>query len=86
MKKDTHPELREVVFKDVSCDYELITKSTMHTKDKIEVNGKEYPLIKIDISSASHPFYTGQQRVADAEGRSEKFKRKYGKRPGAVKK
>ena len=81
MKKDIHPNLREVVFKDVSCDYELISKSTMPTKDKIEVNGKEYPLIKIDISSASHPFYTGQQRVADAEGRAEKFKRKYGSRP-----
>jgi ribosomal protein L31 len=56
MKKGIHPEYRDVVFKDVSCDFEIITKSTIKTTDKITVNGKEYPLFKVDISSGSHPF------------------------------
>ena len=80
MKKDIHPEFREVCFKDVSCDATFITKSTMGSKETIEVAGKEYPLIKIDISSQSHPFYTGQQRLIDAEGRAEKFRKKFGSR------
>jgi large subunit ribosomal protein L31 len=80
MKKDIHPEFREVVFRDVSCDWELITKSTIKAKDTATVGGKEYPLVKVDISSASHPFYTGKQRLIDAEGRAEKFRKKYGKK------
>lgn len=79
MKKDIHPAFREVVFKDVSCDYTLITKSTARAKETIQVDGKEYPLIKVDISSQSHPFYTGQQRMLDTEGRAEKFRKKYGR-------
>ena len=80
MKKDLHPEFREVVFKDVSCDYELLTRSTVHSKETIEYKGKTYPLVKVDISSGSHPFFTGQQRLLDTEGRAEKFKKKYGKK------
>jgi len=84
MKKDLHPEFRAVVFKDVSCDYEVLTKSTMKSKETIKwKDGKEYPLVKVDISSQSHPFYTGKQRMIDTEGRAEKFRKKYGK-PSAV--
>ncbi|MGE3610045.1 MAG: type B 50S ribosomal protein L31 [Bacteriovoracaceae bacterium] len=78
MKKGIHPEYREVVFKDVSADFEIITRSTIKTTDKITLNGKEYPLYKVDISSASHPFYTGTQKVIDTEGRVDRFKKKYG--------
>jgi large subunit ribosomal protein L31 len=81
MKKDIHPEFREVVFKDVSCDFMLKTKSTIRSKDTIQwEDGKEYPLVKVDISSHSHPFFTGKQRLIDTEGRAEKFKKKYGKK------
>ncbi|MBT4761573.1 MAG: type B 50S ribosomal protein L31 [Bdellovibrionaceae bacterium] len=81
MKKDIHPEFRDVVFHDVSCDFKFKTKSTLGSKDTIQwEDGKEYPVIKKDISSASHPFYTGKQRIADAEGRAEKFRKKFGGR------
>ncbi len=80
MKKGIHPDYREVVFKDVSSDFEIITRSTIKTTDKITKNGKEYPLYKVDITSASHPFYTGTQRVMDTEGRVDRFKKKYAKK------
>lgn len=80
MKKDIHPDYKEVVFKDVSSDYVLLTKSTVHTKETIEYNGKTYPMVKVDISSGSHPFFTGQQRLLDTEGRAEKFMKKYGRK------
>jgi large subunit ribosomal protein L31 len=80
MKKGIHPDYRDVVFKDVSCDFEIITKSTIKTSDKITVSGKEYPLFKVDISSGSHPFYTGTQRVMDTEGRVDRFNKKYAKK------
>jgi large subunit ribosomal protein L31 len=80
MKKGIHPKYRDVVFKDVSSDFEIITKSTIKTTEKTTVNGKEYDLFKVDISSASHPFYTGTQRVMDTEGRVDRFKKKYGKK------
>lgn len=79
MKKDIHPDYKEVVFKDVSSDYMLLTKSTAKSKETIEYNGKTYPMIKVDISSGSHPFFTGQQRLLDTEGRAEKFRKKYGR-------
>lgn len=80
MKKDLHPEYRPVIFKDVSCDWEILTKSTVRAKETATwTDGKEYPLVKVDISSASHPFYTGKQRLIDTEGRAEKFRKKYGK-------
>lgn len=79
MKKDIHPEYREVVFMDVSCDYKFKTRSTIKTEETISWDdGKEYPLVKLEISSASHPFYTGKQKTLDTEGRIDKFKKKFG--------
>jgi len=78
MKKGIHPEYREVVFRDVSSDFEILTKSTIKTNEKTTYQGKEYPLFKVDISSASHPFYTGTQKIMDTEGRVDRFKKKYG--------
>ena len=78
MKPDIHPEYRYVVFRDESADFQFITRSTAKSRDTIEVEGVEYPLIKLEISSASHPFYTGQQRIVDTAGRVERFRRKYG--------
>lgn len=81
MKKGIHPEIHDVVFKDVSCDYSFLSKSTMKSGEKVKwEDGKEYPLIKLEISSASHPFFTGKQRVMDTEGRIDRFKKKYGKK------
>lgn len=80
MKKDLHPEFRTVVFKDISCDFAYLTKSTARTKETVKwEDGKEYPVIKFEVSSASHPFYTGKHRMMDTEGRAEKFKKKYGR-------
>ena len=80
MKKDIHPKnYRLVVFQDSSCDYSFITQSTIETSETIKwEDGKEYPLYKLDISSASHPFYTGKQKVVDRAGRIDKFRRKFG--------
>ena len=78
MREGIHPEYRAVVFRDVSCDFQFITRSTIKTQDTIEVDGVEYPLVKIDISSESHPFYTGTQKILDTEGRVDRFYRKYG--------
>lgn len=81
MKKDIHPNYREVIFKDVSCDFSYKTMSTASSKEMVTwEDGKEYPLVKVDISSHSHPFYTGKQRLMDTEGRAEKFRRKYGRK------
>ena len=81
MKKNLHPTIRQVVFKDVSCDFSFLGSSTMDSTETITwEDGKSYPLIKVEISSASHPFFTGKQRVHDAEGRSARFKKKYGKK------
>lgn len=80
MKKGIHPEYRDVVFKDVSCGFEVLTRSTIKTSETTVYEGKEYPLYKVDISSQSHPFYTGTQRVIDTEGRVDRFKKKYGKK------
>lgn len=81
MKKDIHPNYRDVVFKDVSADFAVLTRSTVATNDTITwEDGKEYPLFKVDISSASHPFYTGTQKVMDTEGRVERFRKKYGRK------
>lgn len=81
MKKGVHPDFREVVFRDVSTDWSYLTKSTVKSKETTKwTDGKEYPLVTVDISSQSHPFYTGKQRLIDTEGRAEKFKKKYGKK------
>ena len=79
MKKDIHPEYRNVVFKDVSTDFAILTKSTIQTSETIKWEDcKDYPLNKVDSSSASHPFYTGKQKIIDTEGRIEKFQKKFG--------
>ena len=78
MKKDIHPNYRYVVFQDQSADFAFLTRSTVKTRDSIVwEDGKEYPLYKLDISSASHPFYTGTQKIVDTEGRVERFMKKY---------
>ena len=81
MKKDIHPEYQEVVFKDISCDFAFKGKSTMKSRETIKwEDGKEYPLIKLDISSGSHPFFTGKQKFVDTAGRVDKFYSRYGKK------
>ena len=83
MKKDVHPNYRQVVFVDVSNDYRFLTRSTVKTKDKtMWEDGNEYPLYKLDTSSESHPFYTGTQKMVDTAGRVEKFRQKFGKKRG----
>ena len=78
MKADIHPDYRSVVFQDAAADFAFLTQSTMHSRETIKwEDGNEYPLVKIDISSASHPFYTGKQKVMDTGGRIDKFKRRY---------
>lgn len=80
MKKDIHPNYRQVVFHDISADTKILTGSTIHTNETIEFEGQKYPYVKVDISSASHPFYTGQQKILDTEGRVDKFKKKYARK------
>ncbi|MFV0304606.1 MAG: type B 50S ribosomal protein L31 [Moheibacter sp.] len=80
MKKDIHPEnYRLVAFKDMSNEETFITRSTAETRDTIEIDGVEYPLVKMEISSTSHPFYTGKVKLVDTAGRIDKFKNKYAK-------
>lgn len=80
MKADIHPEYREVVFQDVTSDFKFLTRSTLSSKETIKwEDGNEYPLVKVEVSSASHPFYTGQNKVMDTSGRIDKFKKRYAK-------
>lgn len=78
MKADIHPEYREVVFQDVTSDFKILTRSTLSSKETVKwEDGNEYPLVKIEISSSSHPFYTGQQKLMDTSGRVDKFRKRY---------
>ena len=80
MKADIHPKYDYVVFQDMSSDYMLLTRSTMSSRETIKwEDGKEYPRIKMEVSSASHPFYTGKQKILDTAGRVDKFRRRYAK-------
>ena len=80
MKPGIHPEnYRLVAFKDMSNDDVFITKSTANSKETIDVDGVEYPLIKLEISRTSHPYYTGKAKFVDTAGRINKFKNKYAK-------
>ncbi len=80
MKADIHPQYREVVFQDVTSDFSFLTRSTLSSKDTIKwEDGNEYPLIKVEVSSASHPFYTGKHKIVDTSGRVDKFRRRYQK-------
>ena len=78
MKPDIHPKYHPVVFQDVTTEFSFLSQSTMTSKEKVKwEDGKEYPVVKIDISSASHPFYTGKQKIVDTGGRVDKFRRRY---------
>ncbi|MBY6204697.1 type B 50S ribosomal protein L31 [Halomonas denitrificans] len=80
MKAGIHPEYRDVVFQDISSDFSFKTRSTIKTKDTIKwEDGNEYPLVKVEVSSQSHPFYTGQHKIVDSGGRVDRFKQRYGK-------
>jgi len=80
MKAGIHPEnYRVVEFKDMSNDDVFLTKSTADTNETIEVDGVEYPLVKLEISRTSHPYYTGKSKLVDTAGRIDKFKNKYAK-------
>ncbi|HVR81638.1 MAG TPA: type B 50S ribosomal protein L31 [Luteimonas sp.] len=78
MKAGIHPEYRDVVFQDMTSDFRFLTRSTLSSKETVKwQDGNDYPLIKIDISSASHPFYTGQSKLMDTSGRVDKFRKRY---------
>ena len=80
MKAEIHPEYNPVVFLDTGSDTEFVSRSTMKSDEVRNIDGVDHFVIRLEISSASHPFYTGQQRFLDTAGRIEKFQRKYGKR------
>ena len=81
MKKELHPgNYRQVVFKDMSNEDVFITRSTINTKETIEIEGITYPLVKLEISNTSHPFYTGKAKLVDTAGRVDKFMSRYGNR------
>ncbi|MFC1720379.1 type B 50S ribosomal protein L31 [Pseudomonadota bacterium] len=80
MKAGIHPDYKEVVFQDMSSDFAILTRSTVESKETIKwEDGNEYPLVKVEVSSASHPFYTGKHKVLDSGGRVDRFKKRYGK-------
>ena len=81
MKKDIHPKnYRVVAFKDMITEEVFLCRSTAETKESIEINGVKYPLIKIEISSSSHPFYTGKMKFVDTAGRIDKYLKKYSRK------
>ena len=84
MKDEIHPNVREVVFQDIVSGAAFLVLSPIKTEAKVEIDGKTYPLYKVDVSSASHPFYTGTQRILDTAGRVEKFGNKYGNKTGSL--
>jgi len=82
MKNDIHPDYHPVVFFDIGANFKFLTRSTMTSKDKVKwEDGNEYPLVTVDISAASHPFFTGKMKFIDTAGRIEKFQKKWGKKP-----
>ena len=81
MKKNTHPtNYRLVAFKDMSNEHTFVTKSAAQTKETIEIDGVTYPLIKVEISNTSHPFYTGKIKLVDTAGRIDKYRTRYNKK------
>ena len=79
MKKDIHPEYREVVFLDAAANFSFLSRSTVKTTHTIKwQDGKEYPLVRLDISSASHPFFTGKMKLVDSTGQIERFRKRFG--------
>lgn len=87
MKKDIHPDYQLVVFEDASANYRFLTRSTLKadaTKTVEWEDGNTYPLVQLDISNASHPFFTGQMKIIDSAGRVERFNKRYGARKKTV--
>jgi large subunit ribosomal protein L31 len=82
MKDGIHPAYRDVLFVDLSNDFKFVTKSTVQTRETSKFEGKEYPLVKLEVTSESHPFYTGKHKIVDTAGRVEKFRQKFGNRSG----
>lgn len=81
MRKDIHPNYRDVLFYDTSSEFKFLTKSTIETSETMEwTDGKTYPVYKIEVSSESHPFYTGKKMLLDTAGRVEKFNKRYAKK------
>ncbi len=81
MKKDIHPQYNEVIFWDTTSDFKFLSRSTLSSKEMEKwEDGKEYPVIKVEVSSASHPFFTGKKMFVDTAGRVEKFQKKYQKK------
>ena len=81
MKKGIHPEYKPVVFQDASANFAFLSRSTIKTSETIQwEDGNTYPLVRLEISSASHPFFTGKQKLVDTAGRVEKFKKKYSRK------
>ncbi|KAA6433678.1 type B 50S ribosomal protein L31 [Agrococcus sediminis] len=77
MKTEIHPDYQPIVFRDLASGETFLTRSTITSDKTIELDGETYPVIDVEISSASHPFYTGKQRIMDSAGRVEKFKNRY---------
>jgi large subunit ribosomal protein L31 len=82
MKKDIHPDYKLVVFQDTSSGTSFLTRSTIATTETTTFDGQEYPLAKVEISSTSHPFFTGTMQIVDTAGRVERFEKRYGRRKG----
>lgn len=80
MKNGIHPDYRPVVFRDRSADFVMLTRSTRASQETVELDGRTYPVVDVDVSTASHPFWTGRGRVLDTEGRVDRFERRYGVR------
>jgi large subunit ribosomal protein L31 len=85
MKDKTHPPYQEVLFEDSSTGTKFLIGSTMQTKEKTKFEGKEYPLYRVPVSSASHPFFTKANQFIDSEGRVDKFTKKYARKTAEVK-
>ncbi|MFA9559880.1 type B 50S ribosomal protein L31 [Evansella sp. AB-rgal1] len=77
MKPEIHPNYRKVVFKDTSTGFMFLSGSTKYSSETVEFEGNTYPLLNVEVSSDSHPFYTGRQKFADAGGRVDRFRKKY---------
>lgn len=84
MKQDIHPNYRPVAFHDITSGEVFVTRSTIDTSETTTIDGTEYPLAKVEISSASHPFFTGTMTIVDTAGRVERFERRYGRRRKAA--
>ena len=84
MKAEIHPDVRKVVFQDTITGSQYIVLSATKTDLTTTVDGTEYPLVKVDVSASSHPFYTGQMRILDTAGRVEKFGNRYGNKAGSL--